>query len=96
MILLNVSSKTALTWALEDQILKIANVASIVRVEVIFSFLITQLGERIYDNTEDNVQANDIYDDLETRIMHQLEQVLLRFVIEMHRLGDVANSSTIS
>ena len=73
MILLNVSSKTALTWALEDQILKIANVASIVRVEVIFSFLITQLGERIYDNTEDNVEANDVYNDLETRIMHQLE-----------------------
>lgn len=73
MILLNVSSKTALTRALKDQILKIANVASIVCVEVIFSLLITQLCERIYDNTEDNVQANDVYNDLETRIMHQLE-----------------------
>ena len=73
MILLNVSSKSALTRALKDQILKIANVASIVCVEVIFSLLITQLCERIYDNTEDNVQANDVYNDLETRIMHQLE-----------------------
>ena len=73
MILLNVSSKSALTRALKDKILKIANVASIVCVEVIFSLLITQLCERIYDNTEDNVQANDVYNDLETRIMHQLE-----------------------
>lgn len=66
------------------------------RVEVILTFLVTQLGERVYDNTENNIQANDVDDDLEACVVHEFEEVLLHFVVEVDGLGDIADAATIT
>jgi hypothetical protein len=95
MVLLNVPGKAALDCSLENEVLQIADVAPIVRVKIVLGLLVTQLGERVYDDTEDNVQANDVDNDLEARIVTQFEQVLLHLVIVVHWLGDVTNAATI-
>lgn len=96
MVLLDVSSKTALDGALEDQVLQVANVASVVRIEIILTLLISQLSERVHHNSEDNVQANNVDNDLESCVVYQFEQVLLSLVVEMYRFGNISDTTTIT
>lgn len=73
MIFLNMACKATFDCSFENQILEIAYVASIVRIEIVLTFLVTQLCKRVDDNTEDNVQTDNVHDDLEASIVHQFE-----------------------
>ena len=71
MIFLNVSMETALlATSFKGQHLQIADEASIVHIKIILAFLISEFGERVDDNTEDNIETNDIDNNLESHIVH--------------------------
>lgn len=95
-VLFNVFREAAFDCPIKNQVLEIANVAPVMRIEIILTLLVTQLGERIDDNTENDIQTYDIDNDLEARIVRQLEQVLLRLIVEVHRFGNVADAATVS
>lgn len=95
-ILFYVFGEAALNCTIKDEILQIANITSVMCVKVVFAFLVTQFCERVYNNSEDNIQTNDIDNNLKTSIMHQFKQVLFCFIIKVYRLSNVTNSTAIS
>ena len=96
MILLDVPRKSALYSSVENKVLEIANIATIMGVEIILLLEITQFGKRVNDDSENNIQTNDIYNNLECGIMDEFEEILLCFIIKMDWFGDITDSTTIT
>ena len=92
----NMPGEATVSSSFEDKVLDVADVASVERIEIIFGFLITKLGKRVYDDSENDVQTDDVDNDLESSIMHKLKEVFLCLIIEMHRLSDITNTTTVS
>ena len=80
---------------LEDHGLLLTDVAEVLCVSVTVGLDVSQCSELVHYDTEDNVQADDVDNDLEGRIVRKLETVLLRIVIEMNWLGGIANTATV-
>jgi hypothetical protein len=96
-IVLNVLVETALaTFAVvvEDKFLDVADIADVLHVIVISTNGVSQRGEGVNNNTENNVQARDIDNNLETSIMHKLDQVLLLIVFVMDNRSNITNTTT--
>jgi hypothetical protein len=89
-VLLYVLGHTAI-WAilLEDQLSQIANEAFLDHVIVVLLLHISQLGERIDDDTEKHIEHNNLHNDVEARVVRQLHKVVLSHVVVVDRLGDV-------
>tara|TARA_B110000285_G_scaffold224722_1_gene281902 strand:- start:836 stop:1141 length:306 start_codon:yes stop_codon:yes gene_type:complete len=97
MVKLYVSFEPAIwTILVKDQAVEIADVASVQHVIVVSALLVSQLSECVDDNSENDIQADDIDNDLEGGIMHELKQILLSLVQILHWLGDIPQTSTIS
>lgn len=97
MVFLDVSFEATIRAALvKSKAVDVADVAAVKHVIIVHTLFISQLGECVHDNTENDVQADDVDDDLESGIVHKLEQVLLSFVQILDGLSDVSQSTTIS
>ena len=95
-VVLNVPDEATLCILVEDQSLEVAYITLVKHIIVIATLLISQLGESVYDNTENDVQTNDVDDDLEGHIMHQLEQVLFHFIKVVDWHGHITDTSSVS
>ena len=82
-VVLNVSLETALLLLLKDESLEVANITHIVHVLFVLFLLVSQRGKRVNDDSEDDVEANDIVDDLEEEIVRELKEVKLRVLFKV-------------
>jgi hypothetical protein len=69
-VVLNVADETTLSILVEDKALEVAYITLVEHIVVIATLFISQLCEGVDNNTEDNVEANNVDDDLESHIMY--------------------------
>jgi len=69
-VCLDMSIKAAFRVLVEDEPLKVADKANIVHVFVVLLLLISQGCERVHNNSEDNVQADDVDHNLERGVVN--------------------------
>ena len=61
---------------------------------IVLALLVSEGGEGIYDDTEDNVQRDNVDYDVERAIMDQFKEVFLSIVVKVERFSCVSNSSS--
>jgi hypothetical protein len=65
MILLNVPLESTFRILIKDETLKITNIANVVHVLIILGLLISQCSKRVNNNTENDIETDDIDNNLE-------------------------------
>jgi len=73
---------------------QITDVAEVVLVVLNLLLLFSQLSKCIDDDTEQNIQQNDLHKDVEARIMEELDIVLVKGVCVVDRFRVVPNATT--
>lgn len=69
MVVIDMFSKTTFSILIENHLFQVANEAFVKHIIIIERLLISHFGERIDNNTKDNIQTDDVNDDLESSIV---------------------------
>ena len=69
-ILLNMPLKPSISILVEDESFKVADVTDVVHVFIILGFLISQSSKRVNNNTENDIETDDVDDNLEGGIVN--------------------------
>jgi hypothetical protein len=72
--------KPSFRTTFEVQSFQTADIADVVHVIIIRRFEISKRGKRVYNNTKNDVEADDIDYDLESSVVKQFEAVLFDVV----------------
>lgn len=70
MIMIYVLIESTFTILIKHEFLNITNIAPVFHVVIVDALFISQTSEGVYNNTEDNIETNNVNYDLESSIMN--------------------------
>lgn len=79
---------------IESHTAKVTNEANIYFIVQSCSFFISHLGKRIDNDSEQYIEQNNLYDNVETSVMNKFEEVLLSSIQIMNGLRNIAYTTT--
>lgn len=74
---------------------KIANKANVHHVSVFNGFLVSQLRKSVNNNTEQDIEHDNIDDYEEGEVVEKLNKILLPLIVKVYRFSYITNAASI-